>query len=308
MDKNKRYLFVYFTGETKAGEQIYFALSEDGLHWKDLNCGMPVLRSDIGEKGVRDPFILRSRLDGRFYIMATDLRIASGKGWDAARERGSRKIIFWSSGDLIRWSRPDAYEVQLDGAGSVWAPKACYDKSRGEYMVFWASLTQKKGDEEPRFRIYCSFTKDFRAFSVAQEYMEKENSVIDMIIVEEAGKYYRFIKDAATGGLVADCGTDLQGQFLAVPGESLKAVTGVEGPLAFLMPDGKTWCLMADRFAQQLGYLPMLCKDLGKGNFRILKPEEYDLGQNRKRHGSVLEISEEEYERLCLKYQVQEGR
>ena len=69
------YLFVHFTGEEKLGEQIYFALSRDGLHWMDLNEGKPVLVSDIGEAGVRDPFILRNPLNGKYVIIATDLRI-----------------------------------------------------------------------------------------------------------------------------------------------------------------------------------------------------------------------------------------
>ena len=60
MESCTGYLFVHFTGEEKLGEQIYFALSRDGLHWMDLNNGNPVLLSDIGEKGVRDPFILRN--------------------------------------------------------------------------------------------------------------------------------------------------------------------------------------------------------------------------------------------------------
>ncbi len=31
------YLFAHFIGEQKDGEQIYFAVSQDGRHWKDLN-------------------------------------------------------------------------------------------------------------------------------------------------------------------------------------------------------------------------------------------------------------------------------
>lgn len=53
------YLFVHFTGEQQYGEQIYFSISRDGLHWKDLNGHRPVLYSDIGEKGARDPFCVR---------------------------------------------------------------------------------------------------------------------------------------------------------------------------------------------------------------------------------------------------------
>ena len=41
------YLFVHFTGEHKGGEQIYFSLSRDGLHWNDLNRGRPVLISQL---------------------------------------------------------------------------------------------------------------------------------------------------------------------------------------------------------------------------------------------------------------------
>ena len=41
------YLFAHFIGEQKDGEQIYFSLSRDGLHWQDLNGGKPVLRREI---------------------------------------------------------------------------------------------------------------------------------------------------------------------------------------------------------------------------------------------------------------------
>ena len=93
------YLFVHFTGEEKLGEQIYFALSRDGLHWMDLKEGKPVLVSDIGEAGVRDPFILRNPLNGKYVIIATDLRIEAGKGWTAAQEEGSRNLLGWESED-----------------------------------------------------------------------------------------------------------------------------------------------------------------------------------------------------------------
>ena len=79
------YLFVHFIGESVKGEQIYFSVSRDGLHWRDLNHGEPVIQSHVGEKGLRDPFILRNRIDGKFYIIATDLCINAGKGWGGAQ-------------------------------------------------------------------------------------------------------------------------------------------------------------------------------------------------------------------------------
>lgn len=53
------YLMVHFTGESPRGEQIYFSVSEDGLHWSELNNCEPVLVSTLGDKGVRDPAIVR---------------------------------------------------------------------------------------------------------------------------------------------------------------------------------------------------------------------------------------------------------
>ncbi|MDO4312692.1 MAG: hypothetical protein Q4C52_06385 [Eubacteriales bacterium] len=78
------------------------------------------------------------------------------------------------------------------------------------------------------------------------------------------------------------------------------ALEGVEGPEGFLLPDGKTWCLIADQFMTGKGYLPMLTENLSSGDFRILAPDEYDMGKIKKRHGGVLQISDEEYERLLL--------
>ena len=52
------YLFVHFTGleQSETDEQLYFALSRDGRHWRDLReAGFPVLTWKGGEGGVRDP-------------------------------------------------------------------------------------------------------------------------------------------------------------------------------------------------------------------------------------------------------------
>ena len=80
------------------------------MHWKDLGNG-PVLVSDVGEKGVRDPFMVRSRIDRKFHIIATDLRIANGKGWDTAQYEGSTGLITWESEDLINWSKAQRVEM-----------------------------------------------------------------------------------------------------------------------------------------------------------------------------------------------------
>lgn len=297
------YLFVHFIGESKQGEQIYFSLSEDGLHWKDLNQGKPVIVSHVGEEGLRDPFILRNKLDGRFYIIATDLCINAGKGWGVAQYEGSRNLMVMSSENLVDWTEPEAIEIGVEGAGCVWAPEAIYDEKEGNYLTFWASMIQLEGDTEPKQRIYAARTKDFKTFTRPEIYMERENHVIDTTIVECDGMYYRFSKDETTKNIITDKCSDVGSlEFEPVDAPEVQKLMGVEGPLCFPFNDRPGWCLMVDRFATDGGYLPIVTEDMASGNYRVLEDTEYDLGETKKRHGSVLNITADEIILLQKKY------
>ena len=48
------------------------------------------------------------------------------------------------------------------------------------------------------------------------------------------------------------------------------------------MPDGRSWCVIADQFAEGKGYLPMITENLSSGDFTILEKEKYDLGRTKK--------------------------
>ncbi|WP_159884795.1 glycoside hydrolase family 43 protein [Paenibacillus puerhi] len=292
------YLFCYFTVEDQGGEQVYFSLSKDGLHWKDLNGGQPVLISNIGEGGVRDPFILRSPLDQKFYIIATDLRINAGKGWDVAKNNGSRSIIIWESEDLIHWSTERSVEVDLPGAGCVWAPESIYDESTSEHLIFWASMVEKDGNP-PKQIIYSFRTKDFRSFSKPEVYIERDNHIIDTTIIKADEVYYRFSKDEATKCITLETGSSLSSSsFTYLHAPVLVKIQGVEGPAIFKFNDRDEWCLLVDQYRAQKGYFPLVSKDLSTGDFHILSENEYDMGHSLKRHGSVLNITRVEYETL----------
>lgn len=297
------YLFVHFIGESVKGEQIYFSVSRDGLHWTDLNHGKPVIESHVGEKGLRDPFILRNKLDGRFYIIATDLCINAGKGWGAAQYEGSRNLMVMSSENLTDWTEPEAVEIGIKGAGCVWAPEAVYDEKEKNYLAFWASMVKNPGDQEPKQRIYAARTTDFKNFTEPQLYIERENHVIDTTIVENNGIYYRFSKDETTKNIIADKSKDVGStDFEELKAPEVNKLTGVEGPLCFPFNDRDEWCLMVDQFATDGGYLPIITKDMASGEFRVLEKSEYDMGETKKRHGSVLNITSDEYQRLMEKF------
>lgn len=286
------YVFAYFTGESEDGEQIYFSTSEDGFHWEDFNDGKPALISSVGERGVRDPFLFQSVLDQQYYLLGTDLRIAGGCSWEEARDAGSRKIVIWTSEDLIHWSAPWVYAVDIGNAGCAWAPEAIYDKHRGAYLVFWASCTGGKQI------IYASYTKDFKHFTECFPYMEYPYDVIDATIVEADGKYYRFFKDEREKYIRIDCGTNLHGRFEEMKSETLRGLTGVEGPIVYPLKETGGWCLMIDQFAKGGGYRPLRCRSLEACDFSVIPKTEYDMGRSKKRHGSVLLVEHEVWRRL----------
>jgi hypothetical protein len=291
------YLFAHFTGEQKDGEQIYFSLSRDMLHWTDLNGGRPVLYNTVGEKGARDPFLIRSpepkKGGSAYYLIATDLRIEAGKGWETAQYGGSRDILVWESDDLVNWRGPAAHTVGVEGAGCVWAPEAIYDEEKEAFLMFWASMVDRKQ------KIYAAYTKDFKEFGDTFLFLEKENHVIDSTIIRTKEGYYRYTKDETTKNICIDFAKDLRPEsFHEIKSKVLSNLYGVEGPEIVKFNDREEWCLIVDRFATSGGYLPMVSTNLESGEFRILDDSEFDMGVTKKRHGGIIPVTEEEFERL----------
>lgn len=289
------YLFVYFTDSKEPGEQVYFALSEDGLNFQDLNDQAPVLISELGTKGVRDPFILRDEANQKFYIIATDLKITAGLGWEQAATRGSRNMLVWESTDLVHWSEPWSVTLAPTEAGNLWAPEAIFDQQQQEFLVFWASHTQQK------HKIYASYTKNFRQFSEPFVFIERPADVIDTTIIYASGSYYRFSKDETSSRILMEAGESLTGVFQEVNSPFLSQLTGVEGPQIYQLPEQQGWCLIVDRFKEEEGYLPLICQDLATGAFEVAA--DFDFGGLKKRHGSVLELTAEEAQYLRKFYQ-----
>lgn len=291
------YLFVHFIGEEPDGEQVYFAVSRDGLHWSDLNGGKPVLVCRIGTQGVRDPFVVQHPVTGRYYLMATDLRIASGCSWQQAKEDASRDMIIWESDDLIHWDGPRAVSLAPDGTGCLWAPEAIYDEERGQFFVFFSCYVNAAG----KLKIYGCFTEDFRTFSEPFVYMERSRSVIDAALIRKAGRVYRVSKNEEEKRLELEASDSLYEGFSRISSPVLDSLFGLEGPELYPLLDGRL-CLIADQFIARKGYLPMIEEEIASGDFRVLDPEEYDFGKTRKRHGGVIEIPDEAYHALIRRF------
>ncbi|MCD8049642.1 MAG: glycoside hydrolase family 43 protein [Clostridia bacterium] len=297
--KSEAFLFVHFIDKkynTALSEQIYFSVSRDGLTWKTLNSENPVLISQVGERGIRDPFILRSKDGSRYYIIGTDLNVhLRPDSWATCTQNGSRDILVWESEDLINWSDVRVCTVAPEDAGCAWAPEAIYDEINDNYMVFWASKTNKG---RGKHKIFQSRTKDFKTFTPPELYIERDSDVIDTDIIESDGYYYRFSKDETNKCILVERARSLDGEFETIS-SNLCTVFGVEDPQCFKLSDGR-WCLLLDEYRTNNGYAPYVTEDLGSGIF--VKDSEKFRTTVKFRHGGVIPISMEEYDRLIATY------
>lgn len=296
------YLFAHFTSDkTGDKEHIWFSVSDDGLHWQDLG-EAPAIVSHLGTGGIRDPFIVYDEKAEKYYIIATDLLTTSGS-WDDFANRGSRSLLVWESVDLINWTDERLVEVGIPGAGCVWAPEAVYCKEKQMWFVFFASNVREEGDNEPKQRIYGTFTKDFREFTPTFKYIDAQTAVIDTDIVWDNGYYYRFSKDETNKIITIERSADLvDGKYERIHSETFDNYFGLEGPEAYFLDEKQMWCLIADRYHGNHGYTPFLSKDLSSGEFIQLSPDEYSMGERKKRHGGIIKIQQDVVELLQKHY------
>jgi beta-galactosidase len=293
------YLLASFGSEKNSpDEQIYFSLSRDGRTWTSVSPAKPVLVTDIGTKGARDPFLIRSPDGKKTYLIATDLSIRLNPGWRRAVTKGSHSLLVWESADLVNWSAPRLVNVAAADAGCTWAPEAIYDEDNGDFLVYWASTNA--GDDFRKHRIWAARTKDFVTFGEPFVYLERDHSVIDTTFVRENGRFYRFTKNEGNRTIFLETSEKLLGPWTDIPGFSLLNAVGYEGPACYaLQPSAEgrpgTWCLLLDNYAKGTGYSAFVTHDLAGGKFAPAPDITFSV---KTPHGSVLPVSAEEFARL----------
>lgn len=308
------YLFAYFTSAAENdGEQVRFARSNgpDPLEWETLNGGRPILRSGVGEQGVRDPFLLRAAgLPGesaRYYLLATDLCIARRDpqtAWEDCIRAGSRSIVVWETQDLLSWSEPRLVEIAPPGAGNAWAPEATFDPATGSYLVYWASTlhgTSSNDTQNAYHRMYCSNTVDFKTFTPARVWIDKGWSVIDSTVVGSAGYFYRFSKDElSTDSSSPDARhitversktLDRTQYSLIATGIGGNEIAHGEGPI--VIRGRNQWFLFIDEFGLRR-YTAFTSDSLEAATW---SPVTSNLPAGAS-HGSILALSRDEWSRL----------
>ncbi|MBO1752079.1 Ig-like domain-containing protein [Actinotalea sp. BY-33] len=249
-DQTEAYVWAFFTGEGDGAEQVSLAASRgnDALAWNTLNDGQPLFVSDEGTQGLRDPFIIRAPEGDRFYMIATDLKVAGlPGGFTTAQLSGSLHIEVWESDDLVTWSEQRHVKVSSDYAGNTWAPEAFWSDELDTFVVFWASNLYPTTNPAERSavtynRMMYATTDDFVTFSEARPWIDVRRGngrgMIDSTVAQIDDTYYRFTKDEASMTIRAEKSTDL----LATVSGSLPGTTGA----------ADEWTLIKERIATGL--------------------------------------------------------
>ena len=300
------YIYTYFRGNIYGNgesQHIHIATSEDGFFWTALNKNEPILKAELGTKGVRDSFLVRSPEGDHFYLIGTDLD-ANGGNWASYGGNGSRYIRIWESDDLINWSNERLVLIAPENAACMWAPETTYDPTTGEYVVYW-STGLKGGDGK---KIWYAKTRDFYTFTEPKIYKNTENGItfIDTSMIEHEGTYYRFTKNENELSILLETSNKVLGDFSPVK-KQIANEFGVEGPAIYKINGQEKWVLYMDGYAggnAGVGYFPLIAnslEDLKTANFVRMKSGEYKMPEGAK-HGSFVPITQEEYNALQTKW------
>lgn len=300
------YLYTYFRGNIYGNgesQHIHIATSTDGFFWTALNDNEPILKAELGTKGVRDSYLIRSPEGDHFYLIGTDLD-ANGGDWGAYGGNGSRYIRIWESDDLVNWSEERLVLIAPENAACMWAPETTYDPTTGEYVVYWATGL-KGGDGK---KIWYAKTRDFYTFTEPQIYKNTEGGItfIDTSITEYQGVYYRFTKNENELSILLETSDKVLGEYSLVK-KQIAGEFGVEGPAIYRINGEEKWVLYMDGYTgvnSGVGYFPLVAnslEDLKSGNFVRMNKGEYEMPAGAK-HGSFVPITQEEYDALQTKW------
>lgn len=313
------YLFAFFSNNSPYGEQIRYAISDDGFNYTSLNQGRPVVASDTIalKKSIRDPYITRSQDGKTFYMVMTDMR--SDEGWQS-----NDGLILMKSSDLIHWQHtaidfptrfPNLKGFDRKNLHAVWAPQIIWDEEAGKYMIYysigrhdWEYPTEDPNFNQPYFKIFYSYINgEFTDITEPQLLFDFGTAVIDGDIVynPQDKEYVLFFKDEGRSvmnkgfrtrqGVMRATSKKLTGPY-AIEWRHIQkeGQFPVEGSSVFPLIGSDEYILMYDCYAQ--GFY-QFCKSKDLKNFTFVQNTK-TYGDFTPRHGSVMHITADERERL----------
>ena len=326
------YLMVHFI-EDSAGyaEKIYLDISrgDDPEQWDPLNSGRPILASQLGTTGIRDPYLTYNPETKTYYIIATDLRVFGGDGgsgsctsWCHWTHDGSTKLVVWESEDLVGWGEPRSFDVALDAQGQkaielgmAWAPEATWvdgynADGSGAFVLYWSSNVYRTTDHSDASynQVLWGATTDFtqNTYAYGGSFVDSGSNSIDTTMIQNDGTTYRITKDNGLGkGIYMESTT---AERWWEPGTSWTTLQtrigaswaggnagGVEGPAVFKSHSDEKWYLYVD-VIPTTGYRPLVTTDLDAG-WTVLNDPSFHMAPSTK-HGGVISLIKGQYDTI----------
>ncbi len=140
-------------------------------------------------------------------------------------------------------------------------------------------------------------TKDFITFTKPKVFIDYQYSIIDATIIEHEGQIFRFSKGKH---IVQESGTSFFDENFKLISDNVENgfMNRGEAPIIFKSNVEEKWYLFIDEYGLR-GYLPLETTDLTSGKWKL--PTDFSLPITP-RHGSVLPVTQSEYERLYRTY------
>jgi hypothetical protein len=224
------------------------------------------------------------------------------EGWTS-----NHALVTWKSADLVNWIDETIIDIRDFGGeyantNRAWAPQAIWDKSRGSYMVYWANSTE----ENDIAAMYYAYTDDFRTMTKPELLYERKGiQTIDGDIVynEENGYFYLYFKHDEDQTIAYVKSKSLNGPYEDNSVVVSLSKHGVEGSSMYKLSGSDTWIMIMDEYGTG-NFFMQTTKDME--NFTAVDSDKYSFDGVRPRHGSVVAISDDDYNRLVEAFGISE--
>ncbi len=300
LDEYVGYILSYFGGKEES-KDMYLGYSYDGVHWMRLNKADKILSSTMGDKEIRDPYIMRKK-DGSFAIICTD-------GWNGPH------LSIWDSEDLVTFENERRIKmIEKSGMSEngytgyhTWAPECTYDPIQDLYTMYWSD---PKG-HNLEGQTYYATSSDLLTFSQHGNYFEREFKIIDASIKKYKGDYYMVYQD-----MTGDNEETTLGRRIYVaksdtlePGSFYPYSGCISGPVAeggFLLQNYETGSFQAYYdFYQKHKFGVSTIEDITTDDW-VYQGISETMPWDEIRHGGALPVTEKESKAILAKWKLEE--
>lgn len=287
---------VYLMSFYKANEQrLFYAYSNDGLKWTEINAGDAVFNAFDNGIEIRDPYLRRVTQKGKtkFHLVHT---------WGTDHPA----IFHWESTDLVNWNAAnggttveDGKVMLMDGnnnrpgVANARAPEFFYDEDNDLFYVYWSSFVNGRNVH------YYTKTRDWKKFTTPSVFFDPGFSASDLTIIKHKDIYYGYYRDDRDGKKSILCATSkhidptierFSGDNQILPSRYIE----VEGPEVFPL-QGKDggWMMTFDKFGGNRGLSYAACLNPSLHKWGII-PDRDNRNPVSVKQGSIEIITQKE--------------